>query len=114
MVNMKKLDLSEKINSLLGLDPAIDFCKLKMTDLQRLYDAVSKIPNLVQTSARATVERVMQGPVVSAARDLLNMPSAGLFKEMREQGGIIGAIERRAKIRGKQSEVKVIEPDKTA
>jgi len=105
--------MSDKINSLLGLDPPIDFARLKFKDVQRLYDAISKIPNLIQVGARASVERVMQGPIVTATKEILNMPAASLLREMREKGGIIGVLEGRAKLRRKEPEVKVVEPSKT-
>lgn len=113
MEKMRKQDMSDKINSLLGLDPPIDFARLKFRDLQRLYDAVSKIPNLIQVGARASVERMMQGPIVTATKEILNMPAAGLLREMREKGGFLGVLESRAKLRKKEPEIKVVEPDKT-
>lgn len=114
MKNLKKMELSEKINSLLGLEPAIDFTRLKIKDVERLYEVVSKIPNLVQVGARATVERVMQGPLISAAREVLSMPAATILREAREKGGIMGVLESRAKMRRREPEVKVVEPDKTS
>ena len=109
-----KRDLSEKINGLLGLEPAIDFGKLKLKDLQRLYEVLSKIPSLVQVGARASLERVMQGPAVTATREILNMRPVAILRELRESGGVIGLVERRMKQQRGEARGKGQKPSETA
>jgi hypothetical protein len=94
-----KKDWSNKINGLLDLSPPLDFTRMSMKDLKRLYDTLSKIPSLIQVGARAGVERVMQGPAATAARDILNMPAARALRELRESGGVIGFLESRMRSR---------------
>ena len=95
----KKKDWSNKINGLLDLSPPIDFSRMSLKDLKRLYDVLSKIPNLIQVGARAGAERIMAGPAVTAAKDLLNMPAARALRELRESGGVIGFLESRVRAR---------------
>ena len=112
MDTSKKREISEKINALLGIDPPIDFRRLKTRDIERLYETLTKIPNLVQAGARASLERVMEGPLVSATKEVLSLPAGRLFDELREQGGFIGIIEKRMRQRRKEPEVKNVTPDK--
>lgn len=114
MDTSKKKEISEKINALLGIEPPIDFARLKARDVERLYETLSKIPNLVQAGARVSLDRVMQGPLVTATKEVLSLPSGRLFNELREQGGFIGMIEKRMKQRRREPEVKVVEPDKAS
>ena len=109
-----KQDLSDKINGLLGLDPPIDFKKLKEAELKRLLECISKIPNLVQVGARASLERVMSGPVVTSVREVANMPIMQRFRELRESGGIIGLLDKRMKKQGDTSSGQTKKPDETA
>ena len=109
-----KQDLSDKVNALLGLDPPIDFKKLKEVELKRLLETISKIPSLMQVGARASIERVMQGPVVKSVRDISNMPVVQRLRELREAGGIVGLLDRRMKKQGEGTTGQSKKPDETA
>ena len=108
-----KQDYSDKINAILGLDPPIDLSKLKEKDLKRLWECISKIPSLVQVGARASLERVMQGPMVSSVREVANMPMMQRFREIREAGGIMGLLDRRMKTKEKKPSDKTEKPAET-
>jgi len=109
-----KQDIADKINALLGLDPPIDFKKLKEAELKRLLECISKIPSLIQTGARASLERVMQGPVIKSVREVANMPVIQRLREMREAGGLIGMLDRRMKKQGEVATGQTKKPDETA
>lgn len=93
---MKKKELSEKINEILGLTKKVDFTKLSKKDLEVLYEGVSNVAASLSIGVRSAKAKLRQGLLQRPTREVLNMPLGEFIANIRSEGGLIGIL---AKIR---------------
>lgn len=86
--SLKKTDMSKTINDVLGLKEAVDFSKLKINDLNRLFSFIVEPSNLVGILARSL--RIATKSIAEEKRlkSLLSRPVGDFIKA--GEGGILG------------------------
>jgi len=93
---MRKRELSDKINEILGLPQKVDFTKLSKKDLETLHDVISNVAASLGIGIRSVKAKIRQGLLQRPTREVLNMPLGEFLANIRSEGGIIGIL---AKIR---------------
>jgi len=100
-----KEQMSEKLNSLLGLesDP-IGFEKLSKEDLERLLTVFTNLAQVAQIGVRSVRDRLQEGILLKPAGEVLNMRVIDLIASIRKEGGILGMFASALKERRKKLE----------
>jgi hypothetical protein len=80
----KKEDLAEELRNILGVD--VKFEKLSSSDIQKLYDVLTKVFSLAEIGVRMMANRVRG----ITERELFNKP----LREILKEGSILGILRR--------------------